>query len=94
MCNYTTLGSILFGIIPLAIGSLIIIISAIFIFKLKKLSLVWKIIFFILSLIILYFVFTLASFYIIDKLAVSQLFDRDKIWQCDDTLWRGIQGFK
>jgi ABC-type sugar transport system permease subunit len=94
MCNYTALGTILFGIIPLCIDLVIVIILALLIFKSKKLNLTWKIILFVLSLILLYFISILFSFYVIDKLALSQLFDRAKIWQCDDTLWRGMQGFK
>lgn len=53
MCQYTTLGFILFQIIPLLLGLLVVVILAIVIFK-TKLNLIWKIVLTILMIILFY----------------------------------------
>lgn len=82
MCHYTILGIIIFRVLPIVISVGIAILLSIRIFKSKKLSLVWKIILFILSIIfsiiVCSFMFDLSTGHSFD----NYLGNIVNIWKC------------
>jgi len=92
MCQYSVLGMIIFQILPPLIIGAILAFLLIKVIKISKLSLIWKIITIILALTL-----TIISWMWFEESKTMYTFDSKgiftgvKVWNCDDTLFRGMQ---
>lgn len=83
MCSYSVLGIILFTGIPFMISISLLVFLSFKIFRLKELKLIWKIVFFILSLVASWLLFAAIKFLIVmSDLDNLKFFTNMGIWKC------------